>query len=58
MSEHRRLHRITRLYLAMPGAPLPPKEEGWYLWGEVEGNDHWMFCQAIVEMIEEGGRRD
>lgn len=43
--------QIIRLYEAMPGAPMPPKEDGYYLWGDVEGNDYWRFCEAVVDMM-------
>lgn len=44
--------RIAALYLKMPGAPFPPTEDGWYLWGEVSDNDHWQFCAAITDAID------
>jgi hypothetical protein len=40
-----------RLYRAMPGAPMPPMEDGFYMWGDVEGNDHWAFCEEIAAAI-------
>jgi hypothetical protein len=46
-----RLDHVARLYSALPGAPMPPTEDGWYLWGEVEGNDHWVFCETLVDMM-------
>ncbi len=42
--------QVIKLYQRMPGAPMPPKENGSYLWGDVEGNEHWEFCEAIVRM--------
>lgn len=41
----------ANLYQAMPGAPLPPIVDGFYQWGDVEGNDHWEFCRQIVATI-------
>ena len=40
------------LYRVMPGAPPVPLDNqiGW-LWGEVEGNEHFAFCEAIAERI-------
>jgi hypothetical protein len=43
---------IQWLYQTMPGAPLPSTHDGWYQWGDVEGNDHWQFCAAIVALID------
>ena len=48
--ETRRLN-IIRLYRQMPGAPRPPREDGDEMWGDVEGNQHWEFCAAIVDMM-------
>ena len=54
------VERLTReLYDAMPGAPQVPKEHdpraphnyGARLWGEVEGNYHWQFCNRIAAAI-------
>ena len=44
---------IRRLYLTMPGAPMPTTapEPYEYAWGEVEGNEHWQFCSEIVTQI-------
>lgn len=46
---------IERLYLTMPGAPLPPKRSGLLDapdWSRVEGNEHWRFCEQIaIEII-------
>lgn len=41
--------QIVSLYRRMPGAPQPPMDERGELWGEVEGNEHWEFCSAIVD---------
>jgi hypothetical protein len=49
---NRRMTWIIYLYRTMPGAPMPPKDERGYLWGEVEGTDHWSFCEAIVDLID------
>jgi hypothetical protein len=49
MSDHDRA--VIHLYRNMPGAPLPPKDFGGYMWGEVAGNDHWEFCAAIVDTV-------
>lgn len=49
--ELHRLNKIVSLYKMMPGAPMPPMDDGYYLWGEMEGNDHWCFCEAIVDLI-------
>ena len=45
--------RMTKeLYRVMPGAPtLPTSRDGLYMWGEVEGNDHWQFCERIASLI-------
>lgn len=48
----RRMNRIIRLYREMPGAPMPPKDERGLLWGEVEGNGFWEFCEAIINDID------
>lgn len=47
-----RTDRIMRLYRAMPGAPQPPFDERGELWGEVMGNDHWLFCEMIIDAID------
>jgi hypothetical protein len=49
------LLRLTkRLYAKMPGAPQPPSDEvGVKLWGEVQGNDHWQFCEEIIQVMSE-----
>jgi hypothetical protein len=49
--------RIIRLYRNMPGAPMPPKDERGYLWGEVDGNDHWAFCSEIIAAIDAAAER-
>lgn len=46
-----RLAQIATLYQAMPGAQMPPQDDRGYLWGEVDGTEHWAFCAAIVEMV-------
>lgn len=46
-----RTKRIMKLYQAMPGAPACPSDERGLLWGEVEGNEHWVFCEAIDDAI-------
>lgn len=38
------------LYQRMPGAPQPPTADGWPALGEVMGNPHWEFCEAIVRV--------
>lgn len=43
-----RTKRIINLYRFMPGAPQPPSDERGVLWGEVMGNEHWDFCEAII----------
>ena len=46
------IYRMTiDLYRNMPGAPRPPTENGSYLWGDVEGNQSWEFCEAIARQI-------
>jgi hypothetical protein len=30
---------------------MPRKDGSCHLWGEVEGNDHWRFCEAIVRLV-------
>jgi hypothetical protein len=42
---------IIALYREMPGAPTPPRVDGDIMWGDVEGNDHWRFCEAVVDLI-------
>jgi hypothetical protein len=40
------------LYLAMPGARLPPKDDhGFVMWGDVDGTAEWDFCFAIARAI-------
>ncbi len=46
-----RTNRIVSLYQAMPGAPRMPHDERGALWGEVEGNQHWLFCECIVDTV-------
>jgi hypothetical protein len=47
-----RREAIRRLYRVMPGSPVPPKDEdGFYLWGEMDGNEYWEFCAVIVDLI-------
>lgn len=33
---------------------MPPidRHDGEYLWGEVEGTDHWAFCESIIHTID------
>jgi hypothetical protein len=46
------IRRMTiAFYQAMPGAPMPPTDNGFYLWGDIEGNEHWNFCEAIATQI-------
>lgn len=40
------------LYDRMPGAPRVPTDDGWKMWGEVESNDHFIFCEAVAALIE------
>lgn len=43
-----------RLYEKMPGAPRVPRDRGGHaLWGEVEGNEHWAFCEEIVQVLSD-----
>jgi len=35
----------------MPGAPVVPRVNGCPMWGDVEGNEHWNFCEAIARAI-------
>ena len=51
-----KIRRIIDLYRTMPGAPMPQMEDGNYLWGEVGGNDHWCFCEQIVETMQRVAR--
>lgn len=44
--------RIIRLYRAMPGAPMPPMVGGNFMWGDVEGTEHWNFCAEIIAAID------
>jgi len=48
-----RTDMIARLYRSMPGAPRIPvdPDSGFALWGEVEGNEHWEFCEQIVDLM-------
>lgn len=48
-----RTRMIIRLYRNMPGAPHIPYDHGSgdLMWGDVEGTDHWSFCEAIVNLI-------
>lgn len=47
-----KIKQTIALYQRMPGAPMPPYEpDRGYLWGEVDGNEHWEFCAAIVDQI-------
>lgn len=41
------------LYRAMPGAPpVPRDQDGATLWGEVDGNNHYDFCNRIARLID------
>lgn len=40
-----------RLYREMPGAPPIPHRDGQEMWGEVMGNQHFRFCEAVARMI-------
>lgn len=51
MTIAQRTDAILQLYKTMPGAPMPSKEAGFYMWGDVEGNKHWQFCEQIVDTI-------
>jgi hypothetical protein len=55
MTQEPTLLRLTkRLYAKMPGAPQPPSDEqGFKMWGDVEGNDHWQFCEEIIQVMSE-----
>jgi len=45
---------IIQLYAAMPGAPAPMRDsDGYAMWGDVEGNEHWQFCEAIVDLMQD-----
>ncbi len=37
-----------RLYEEMPGAEQPTKDERGKLWGDVEGTEHWRFCEQLA----------
>lgn len=39
------------LYKVMPGAPRPTMYDGNYMWGDIEGNDEWCFCEQIATLI-------
>jgi hypothetical protein len=47
------LDMTLELYKAMPGAKMPRKLDGDYLWDELAGslNDHYRFCYAIATTI-------
>lgn len=52
-----------RLYLVMPGAPEVPCDElsGEKLWGEVDENKHYAFCESLVlamESVANSGLKD
>jgi len=49
--EHSVQMHARDLYLAMPGAPVVPRVNGCPMWGDVEGNEHWNFCEAIARAI-------
>lgn len=48
------VRRTQSLYMSMPGAVKPPisKYDGQYEWGEVEGTEHWEFCESIIHTID------
>ncbi len=47
-----RIETISRnLYESMPGAPDVPKSDGFKMWGEVEDNQHYEFCNVIANLI-------
>lgn len=52
-----RFNAIVGLYQEMPGAPMPPKEDDATLWGVVGGNQHWAFCEAIIDFVEAAVRQ-
>lgn len=39
------------LYRHMPGAEMPPAEEGLLMWGEVEHTPHWRFCEVLAKTM-------
>jgi hypothetical protein len=45
-----RTQHILTLYRLMPGAPRIRRDDGIEMVGDVVGNDHWNFCEAIVDM--------
>jgi len=47
----RKQQMTIRLYEKMPGAPMPTKVRGVYMWANVEGNDQWVFCEAIADAM-------
>lgn len=54
----KRIHKMARsLYLSMPGAPFVGTDDlgdgngHVRMWGEVEGNEHYQFCEHIATMI-------
>jgi hypothetical protein len=49
----------SKLYAVMPGAPLVPYdgERGVLLWGEVQENEHWLFCKTVARLIVEHSGR-
>lgn len=46
---------IRDLYEIMPGAPPVPQDDGRSLWGEVEGNEHWRFCERLISLFAAAG---
>jgi hypothetical protein len=38
-------------YNAMPGAPFVPVGDQGQMWGEVETNEHYLFCKLIADRI-------
>lgn len=43
-----------RLYEAMPGAPRVEfdHDRGEKLWGEVDENEHYLFCEQVAQEIQ------
>jgi hypothetical protein len=46
------IERVRHLYRLMPGAPEAAIEDAYFMRGDVEGNEHWEFCVAIVRMVD------
>jgi hypothetical protein len=46
------MYMAQDFYQSMPGAPpVPIDSVRGYLWGEVEGTEHWAFCETIARRI-------